>query len=95
MHTKDHLTAELRAAGLEDLAARAEIGWYHDFDSPLPAPALELSRDLARNGSPAAMALLKRQLTGEFDASEAEAAAWVEGMMAARPLPPSKPNPSR
>ena len=35
MHTKDILARELTKAGLSEMAAKAAIGDYHDFLSPL------------------------------------------------------------
>lgn len=72
MHTKDFLAGELRKAGLEDMAAKAETGYYHDFLSPLATPAIQLASDLAEAGTPAALALRVRHMNGEFDASDEE-----------------------
>lgn len=77
MHTKDKLAAELRGAGLEEMAALAERGYYHDFLSPLETPCIQLATDLAKVGTPAAMALHKRHLNGEFDASPEESDEWA------------------
>ena len=79
MHTKDKLAAALREAGLEDMAAKAAEGYYHDFLSPLATPCLQLSNDLAAVGTPAAMALRQRHHNGEFDASVEESEAWAKG----------------
>jgi hypothetical protein len=72
MHTKDKLAAELEKAGLAYMAGRARRGYYHDFLSPLAAPASQLARDLADEGSPAAMAIRRRHIKGEFDATSDE-----------------------
>lgn len=77
-HTKDILAAELVKAGLPDMAEKAREGWYHDFLSPLPAPCIQLSNDLAAAGTPAAMELRSRHHNGEFDASADESEAWAE-----------------
>lgn len=77
MHTKDKLAAALRKAGLEDMAKKAETGYYDDFLSPLGAPALQLAGDLARAGTPAALALRKRHINGEFDSTKEESDAWA------------------
>jgi hypothetical protein len=77
-HTKDKLAEELRKAGLDEMAARAEAGDYHDFLSDLAAPALQLSVDLANAGTPEAMALLVRHNAGEFDASLEESDEWAK-----------------
>jgi hypothetical protein len=89
MHSKDFLAQELRAAGLEDMAAKAETGWYHDYLSPLDDPAITLADDLAVAGTDAALKLRKRHLNGEFDATVEESDAWAaspEGQEAYRRL---------
>lgn len=77
MHTKDILADELEKAGLQDMAAKARTGYYHDFLSPLPTPCLQLSADLAAAGTPAALALRSRHHNGEFDATASESEAWA------------------
>lgn len=79
MHTKDILAEELRKAGLPEMAAMAEKGFYHDFLSPLDTPCLQLAYDLAAAGTPAALALRERHLNGEFDATLAESEEWARG----------------
>jgi hypothetical protein len=76
MHTKDILAAELTKAGLHEMARAAAEGYYHDFLSPLAFPEMQLARDLAAVGSPEALAIRKRHLEGEFDASVEESEAW-------------------
>lgn len=78
-HTKDKLAAALREAGLEEMAAKAAEGYYHDFLSPLATPCVQLSNDLAAVGTPAALALRERHHNGEFDASPEESEAWAKG----------------
>jgi hypothetical protein len=78
MHTKDVLAAELHKAGLHDMAMRAGQGYYHDFMSPLATPCLQLAADLAKVGTPQAMALRDRHLNGEFDASKEEGDEWFQ-----------------
>jgi len=56
-HTKDFLAQELRAAGLDAMADKAAAGFYHDFESPLVLPEMQLAHDLHAVGTPAAMAL--------------------------------------
>jgi hypothetical protein len=51
------------------MAEKAASGYYDDFVSPLTFPALQLGHDLAAVGTPAAMAIRRRHLTGEFDAA--------------------------
>jgi hypothetical protein len=77
MHTKDILAAELAKAGLTEMAAKAARGYYHDFLSPLATPGLQLAADLAKAGTPAALALRARQWNGEFDASSEETEDWA------------------
>ena len=77
MHTKDFLAQELRKAGLQDMAAKAAEGYYHDYLSPLDSPAIALMDDLAKAGTPPARALRRRHLDGEFDASDQEGEDWM------------------
>jgi hypothetical protein len=76
-HTKDILAAELRKAGLHEMADRAAAGYYHDFLSPLAIPDAQLEHDLRMAGTPEAEALRRRHLSGEFDASPEESDAWA------------------
>lgn len=76
-HTKDILADELDTAGLSEMAAKARDGWYHDYLSPLPDPAMALDRDLLKAGTPAAMALRARHHNGDFDASSEESNDWA------------------
>jgi hypothetical protein len=77
MHSKDFLAQELRKAGLPDMAAKAATGYYHDFLSPLATPCLQLAEDLAKAGTPEALALRSRHLNGEFDATKEESDDWA------------------
>lgn len=77
MHSKDILAGELRKAGLPEMADKAATGYYHDFLSPLDAPCMQLAADLAKAGTPAALALRERHLDGEFDASSEESDEWA------------------
>jgi hypothetical protein len=89
MHSKDVLAQELRKAGLLDMAAKAADGYYHDFLSPLAYPEMQLEADLSAAGTPAAEALRRRHLNGEFDAPKTEADEWAasqEGRAAMRRL---------
>ena len=72
MHTKDILSLALREAGLNEMAKKAVMGYYHDFLSPLATPAMQLASDLREVGTPAALAIRKRLLDGEFDATNDE-----------------------
>jgi hypothetical protein len=77
MHTKDVLANELRAAGLDEMAEKAATGYYHDFLSPLATPCVQLAHDLHAAGTSAAMALYRRHMNGEFDASLEESEEWA------------------
>jgi hypothetical protein len=79
MHTKDILANELRKAGLPDMAGKAATGYYHDFLSPLAMPCIQLAEDLAKAGTPEALALRARHLNGEFDATKEESDDWAAG----------------
>jgi hypothetical protein len=84
-HTKDILASELMNAGLVDMSFLAADGYYHDFLSPLPDPAIKLATDLTSAGTPPALALLGRHLNGEFDATLEESDEWAasaDGMAA-------------
>lgn len=72
MRTKDILAAELRKIGLPGMADAAAEGFYHDFESPIATPAIQLANDLQKVGTPEALALRRRHLNGEFDASHDE-----------------------
>lgn len=88
-HTKDILAAELEKAGLPEMAAKAATGYYHDFLSPLETPCLQLAADLAKAGTPKALALRARHMNGEFDASLEESDEWAaspDGQAAMRML---------
>lgn len=77
MHTKDKLAAELTKAGLTAMASKAASGFYDDFLSPLDAPALQLAADLAKAGTPDALALRARHLNGEWDSTKEESDKWM------------------
>jgi hypothetical protein len=77
-HTKDILAAELRKAGLSEMADKAATGYYHDFLSPLATPCIQLADDLTTVGTDAAMALRERHLNGEFDATKEESDNWAK-----------------
>lgn len=77
MHSKDVLAGELHKAGLAKMAEAAARGFYHDYLSPLPFPEVQLAVDLAKAGTPAAIALRERHLDGEFDATTEESEEWA------------------
>jgi hypothetical protein len=79
MHTKYILAAELTKAGLPEMATKAAAGFYHDFESPLALPEIQLAQDLTDAHTPAATALLHRHMEGEFDASLDESEEWARG----------------
>jgi hypothetical protein len=85
MHTKDKLADALSSVGLTDMAAKARDGYYHDFLSPLALPEMQLLNDLGiaattthRDKQETIMALRKRVIDGDFDASQEESEAWAE-----------------
>lgn len=77
MHTKDKLADALENAGLNDMAAKARDGYYHDYLSPLATPCIQLADDLAAKGTPEALAVRARHLNGEFDATREESDEWA------------------
>ena len=88
-HTKDILAGALREAGLNDMANQAATGYYHDFLSPLDLPETQLLTDLTKAARVAKsfnnldqlqkiLALRKRHINGEFDASSEESEAWAK-----------------
>lgn len=76
-HSKDILADELEKANLHEMAKKAREGYYHDYLSPLDFPCLQLDKDLAAAGTPAASALRDRHHQGEFDATREESDAWA------------------
>jgi hypothetical protein len=78
MHTKDILAGELAKIGLDEMAAKAATGYYHDFLSPLATPCIQLAADLYRVHTPEALALRQRHMSGEFDATREESDAWAK-----------------
>lgn len=77
MHTKDILADELTKARLPEMAKKAATGYYHDFLSPLVTPCMQLAEDLAKAGTPEALALRARHINGEFDATKDESDEWA------------------
>lgn len=85
--TGDRLAAVLRdIPGVPpEMIQCAEYGYYHDYESPLAQPDVQLVMDLrtlARAKSTAAgsrsllLELAKRVIDGDFDATRQEAAEW-------------------
>jgi hypothetical protein len=84
MHTKDLLAEALRKAGLEDMAALAAEGHYHDYISTLTFPGLTLLDDLTKAAEQAGgaqrdviLALFGRIKDGDFDATDEESVDWA------------------
>jgi hypothetical protein len=81
------LAAALREIGLETLAQDAEKDFYHDFSSPYPLPEMVLVRELQIESTKCGsdqndkrikiMALRRRVIDGEFDATIEESDAWA------------------
>lgn len=70
-----------------ELVTCARYGYYHDFESPLATPEMQLVADLGvmvrAPGTPAEArpmykALIGRVKRGDFDATPAESAAWAQ-----------------
>lgn len=77
INSKERLAAALAETGdpkLTKMIERARAGYYHDFESPLATPIMELVKDLRRAGR---HDLAKRAAEGEFDATKEEADAWA------------------
>jgi hypothetical protein len=99
-HTAQILAKALRECGLNEMAEKAAVGYYHDFLSPLDMPELALVGDLldeaviARNNGAinrynAIVKLRLEVIEGKHDASHAESDAWAsspEGQIALRTL---------
>jgi hypothetical protein len=77
MHTKDRLAAALREIKLDGLAKRAEKGQFDDFLSPHSMPIHLLAYELAQVATPEALALRRRVVNGDFDATPEESEAWA------------------
>lgn len=92
--TSRHLADVLKAAGLTELALRAEQDEFHDYLSPHAMPSAVLDAELVsvvmndKNSERLRMAahhIRSRHHDGEFDASAAESDEWAaspEGMEA-------------
>lgn len=87
--SSERLACELDRAGFTDLAARARHDEFHDFKSPHAMPEHVLVAELRRLKLPAAEALARRVIDGDFDATVEESEAWAkspEGREAFRAL---------
>lgn len=58
----------------QTMLERVKTDYYHDFVGPLEMPAVQLVADLQHVGLDA---LAERAKAGAFDATQAEAKAWV------------------
>jgi hypothetical protein len=82
-HTKDVLADALRKVGLEEMAKKAEMGYYHDFLSPLDMPEIQLVNDLreASMANPAKdqiIQLAQDVMDGKHDANKVESDEWAK-----------------
>jgi hypothetical protein len=75
MKTKEKLSAVLRDAGLNEMSARAAVGYYDDYESELATPCIQLVTDLRAAGRED---LAKRAMNGEWDATREESQEWWE-----------------
>lgn len=86
MHTKDMLAEALRGVGLDQMAAKAAAGYYHDYLSPIAMPEMALLNELAfavANAKDQAardkiMELRQRAINGDFDATTEESEEWAK-----------------
>lgn len=78
--TKEKLALALEALGdrkLKHVIRRAREGYYHDFESPLPFPEIELYNEMYARGY---LNFCERVKAGEFDASSEESSNWVNSL---------------
>lgn len=61
------LARELDGLQLHSMAAKARVGYYSDFDSPLALPKMQLVGELREIGTDGALALVEKVITGEYD----------------------------
>lgn len=71
------LAAALHEAGLKDLAALAEKGYYNEFFGELETPQLTLMQDLVAAGTKAALDIRQRVMNGDFDSGDDESDEWA------------------
>lgn len=86
-NSKQKLARYLRVAGLEEMAKQAERGYYHDFESPLTFPEMQLEQDLreardAHNRDFQRYMMIERIRVlhiadGAFDATKEESDEWA------------------
>lgn len=73
------LADALREAGLEGMADRAEAGEFNDYFSQHHAtPKMALVKILAESELPAAEAIARRVMVGDFDSDKDEAQEWYK-----------------
>ena len=78
--SKEKLAQALTHAELYDMAEQARAGYYHDFESPLDAPAVQLDIDLMhaiKAGNDKASLIRQWHHDGQFDATLDESEAWA------------------
>lgn len=68
-------TALMRAGAPSAMVEAALAGYYHDFESELAFPEMQLVADLRKLGLEE---LAQRVIDGEFDASKEESEAWAK-----------------
>ena len=71
------LSLALHEAGLDEMAKRAEQGYYNEFFGSLDFPELTLVDDLTKAGTKEALALRQRVIDGDFDAGVEESEEWA------------------
>lgn len=82
-HSKDLLADELMNLGLMYMSLKARDGYYHDYLSPLATPELQLIEDLMTSAratswkADAILALRRRVINGDFDATTEESDEWA------------------
>jgi hypothetical protein len=77
--TTEKLAQALEATGdanLAQMVQKARAGYYDDFKSELALPIIQLIADLRDKGHEE---LAQRAMSGEFDSTPEESAAWVAG----------------
>ena len=76
MKTKDRLVqALIEANAPAELVDKARTGYYDDFESELDCPNMQLAIDCREVGL---QGFADRVVNGEFDATTAEAQAWLD-----------------
>jgi hypothetical protein len=63
----EKLAVELETLKLIQMAAKARVGYYSDFDSPLATPKMALVQEIRQCVGDAGEPLARRVMEGEFD----------------------------